>query len=516
MVFAFQSFPCTMEKFILSGIQFSPPCHQIQITIPSAKKYETVAVKNAETTIFPHELVIEAVKRRKMFDKHREKGQCHVEPKLFIDDHFVNLPKTLQHLLAPHPFPLSQGPVILPLELEVDPSASLDQLLASKTMFSHPRDQSCGLWVPNVFGLAAWTTENSFSIYEQSEVSSIVGVSSLRDMSVVYTCTNQSCVIKCPCHVCRAPRGDCCQSKQSRLDCKMCSPQCSLHQISVPYMFNPSQNLYTIFTENITKYRYAHGYAGIPKSCEHCVSDLLEHQVLHLVIHEFCRYCRFESRPLEFKKASRSMKKFIQAEKETHFLDESTCSFCLLQFKDKRGRKVHEEVVHRQVGQKFKCEQCTKSFVCQSSLDYHLRKHQNPDTVENHTCDLCGKKFTTQTSLKRHRSTIHKGTEDDSASFNCRECGKMLDSLQTLRRHTKELHYDARFNYDFHEGYKSPNIFECEECDQTFKRAEHLRRHVSHVHQDKQSLKCPLCEKGFGRPDNLKRHLKNSHGRDKN
>ena len=73
-----------IEKFILSGIKLSPPCHQIQITILSAKKYETVAVKNAETKIFPHELVIEAVKRRKMFDQHREEGQCHVEPKLYI------------------------------------------------------------------------------------------------------------------------------------------------------------------------------------------------------------------------------------------------------------------------------------------------------------------------------------------------------------------------------------------------------------------------------------------------
>ena len=85
-----------------------------------------------------------------------------------------------------------------------------------------------------------------------------------------------------------------------------------------------------------------------------------------------------------------------------------------------------------------------------------------------------------------------------------------------LRRHTKESHYDVRFNFDFHEGYKSPNVFECEECDQTFKRAEHLRRHMSHVHQDKGSLKCPSCEKGFGRPDNLKRHMKKFHGREKN
>ena len=71
---------------------------------------------------------------------------------------------------------------MLPLDLEINPSATVDQILASKTVFAHSGDQSCGLWVPNVFGLAAWTTENSFTIHEQREVS-IVGVSSLRDMS---------------------------------------------------------------------------------------------------------------------------------------------------------------------------------------------------------------------------------------------------------------------------------------------------------------------------------------------
>ena len=503
-----------MEKFLLSGIKISPPCHQLKISLPSAKKFEAVAVKNAETKIFPEELIMKAVKRRKKIDQSREKDQCHIEPKLYIDNHFVKLPKTLQHLLTPHPFPLSQGPVILPLDLEVESSASADQLLASKTMFSHSCDQSCGIWVPNAIGLASWTTENSFSIHEQNDLS-IVGVSSLRDMSLVYTCTSLNCVIKCPCHVCRAPRGDCCNSRQSRLNCKICSPQCSLHQITVPYMFNPSQNLYTIFTENMTKYRYAHGYAGIPKSCKHCASDLLEHQVLHLVIHEFCRYCRFESRPLEYEKASRSMKKFIKAEKDTNFRDESTCSICLLEFKDKNGRKVHDDIVHKQVGQKFKCEQCTKSFVCQSSLNYHLRQHQDPKTVENHACDLCGKKFTTVNSLNRHRSKIHKDAERTLTTYDCKECGKMLDSWQTLQRHIKELHYNVRFNFDFHEGYKSSNVFECEECDQSFKRAEHLRRHISHVHQDKASLTCPTCEKVFGRPDNLKRHIKNVHGKDR-
>merc|ERR1711954_186440 len=181
-----------MEKFTKSGKKFSSPYHQSQIMIPTAKKFETMAVKNAESKIYPDELIIEAVKRRKLFDREKD-HQCHIEPMLYIDKKFVKLPKTLQYLLAPQPFPLSQGPLMLPLDLEIYPSATVDQILASKTVFAHSGDQSCGLWVPNVFGLAAWTTENSFTIHEQSEVSSIVGVSSLRDMSVVYTCSNQSC-----------------------------------------------------------------------------------------------------------------------------------------------------------------------------------------------------------------------------------------------------------------------------------------------------------------------------------
>ena len=109
--------------------------------IPTAKKFETIAVKNAESKIYPDELIIEAVKRRKLFDREKD-HQCHVEPMLYIDKNFVKLPKTLQYLLAPHPFPLSQGPLMLPLDLEINPSATVDQILASKTVFAHSGDQS--------------------------------------------------------------------------------------------------------------------------------------------------------------------------------------------------------------------------------------------------------------------------------------------------------------------------------------------------------------------------------------
>ena len=145
---------------------------------------------------------------------------------------------------------------------------------------------------------------------------------------------------------------------------------------------------HTIVTESMTKYRHAYGYAGIPKYSEQCVTDLSDHQVLHLVSHDMCRFCRFETRPLQIKDACKSSKRFIKAEKLVNFSDKSTCSVCLLEAKYKTTCMIHE---NKNIDQKFKCEDCPKSFVSQSSLNHHLRKHQSPETVRYHLCDHCNK-----------------------------------------------------------------------------------------------------------------------------
>ena len=51
-----------MEKFLLRGKK-SDNC--LQIKVPSAKIYEPVTLKNAETILYPIELITKAVKRRK-------------------------------------------------------------------------------------------------------------------------------------------------------------------------------------------------------------------------------------------------------------------------------------------------------------------------------------------------------------------------------------------------------------------------------------------------------------------
>ena len=165
----------------------------------------------------------------------------------------------------------------------------------------------------------------------------------------------------------------------SHCDTQACSwwvPTPCDHQIKVPYLFDPSTDLHTMVTEKMTEYRFAYGYAGIPSDCKHCSADVLEHQVLHLVHHQLCRFCRFESRPLEQFKGGKSLKRFKKAEQILNWRDNKTCSICLKESKDKYAREKHEAIVHKQECQKFKCDICPKSFVCQSSLDYHVKKHQ--------------------------------------------------------------------------------------------------------------------------------------------
>jgi uncharacterized Zn-finger protein len=221
--------------------------------------------------------------------------------------------------------------------------------------------------------------------------------------------------------------------------------------------------------------------AGIPSDCKHCSADVLEHQVLHLVHHQLCRFCRFESRPLEQFKGGKSLKRFKKAEQILNWRDNKTCSVCLKESKDKYAREKHEAIVHKQECQKFKCDICPKSFVCQSSLDYHVKKHQQ--LVEKPTCELCGKQFASSGSLKRHTNIAHKTDDLPTKIFSC-DCGQKFSLLSNLKRHKREQHFDIKVNIDFQEGISPLKNFECENCDQKFKRKDHLKRHLLNAHSE--------------------------------
>ena len=265
------------------------------------------------------------------------------------------------------------------------------------------------------------------------------------DMVMVFTCQLQGCEIECPCHVCRAPRSTCCNLRKYRVFCKSCSSQCPHHQIGVPHAFDAETNAYTIVTEKMSEYRYAHGYAGIPNNCKHCSADLLEHQVLHLVSHDLCRFCRYETRPLTFgNKSKNTINKFRRAERSLTRRDDKTCSVCLIKLNKKSYRVRHEKIIHGQEVQEFMCELCPKSFGTKRSLDYHARKHQDEKMVEFFECELCDKQFSTTASLSRHKTTVHRDSPAKKLPCKWAECGQMYESIASLKRHMREQHFDSK------------------------------------------------------------------------
>ena len=122
-----------MEKFILRGYssdQEGVGGRKFGLNLPQAKTFKLVAVKNCETTTYPEKLILSAVMRRKTRMRQHEKS--HIMPIVLVDNDVLNLPKTLQQILSSHPFPLSQGPIILPLDTNTEPRKLSPKLLKPK------------------------------------------------------------------------------------------------------------------------------------------------------------------------------------------------------------------------------------------------------------------------------------------------------------------------------------------------------------------------------------------------
>ena len=251
-----------MEKFILRGYsndEYNSKKTPFYLRIPQAKTFDQVqiAVKpNCEEETFPEKLILEAVNRRKSPIIPYE--NAHIHPRAIIDGKIQPLQATLQQMLSEHPFPLSQGPIVLPLDTRTEEKKTVDDVLKNKTVFAHSETQACSLWSPDVLGTAAWTDTRDKGTYVVTQPDKeIKGVASTMDMSMVYTCQLLKCVIECPCQVCKLSRNVCCKSRHSLDCCDSCNPQCRTHSLWVPYMFEPATDQYTMVTDRMTEYRFA-------------------------------------------------------------------------------------------------------------------------------------------------------------------------------------------------------------------------------------------------------------------
>ena len=179
-----------MEKFLVTGhLKAKERSRNFQLSLPIAKHYEPHIVKKCEEQLHPLDIILQAVKRKKY-------ETLHIKPIVLKDKQFLELPLTLQQILAKHPYPLVQGPALLAPDFRNKESKSVSEVLARTTVFGHESSQDCYEWFPASVGVSAWGPE---SIYEIRDLQhSIQGAASTVNMGLVYTCKLLRCVIHCP------------------------------------------------------------------------------------------------------------------------------------------------------------------------------------------------------------------------------------------------------------------------------------------------------------------------------
>ena len=431
------------------------------------------------------------------FRKYLPNSDCWKESSNDFDMPPIDEPGALNFILSRHPFPLGQGPVIMPL----------DESFKNQTLFTHEDTQECLEWVPVLTGNNAWSPDSLHVHNVHEPVHTVKGPASTMTMGVLYTCSKLTCVVHCPCSICQDKRNNCQLSCRGEV-CNGCNSQCLKHQIQLPRLFDSESDLFTLVTNRLGCYRFGIPYAGIPSSCAQCTKDVLEHQIFHLVFHSRCRFCRNDLRPFE-RRNILTYTDYLKANKLIEWVDNKTCAFCLVKCSDKYEREKHEESVHKNNG-KYKCETCEKTYSNKNALSYHVsNKHEESNKEEKPCCKLCPSEFTTEANLQKHVETVHT----DTSQFDCEECGVKFNQEKSLNRHKKENHYNLNVNLDFVEDFNQFLQMKCDQCDKTFKRKYQLQRHVKNVHCDheQKQFNCPQCDKTYKTPDTLRRHMKEKH-----
>ena len=491
---------------------------QFQLLLPSKKQKVDLPVNEPVISdpIRVSRFVAQAVHRgrkNKLWSNHHHRGPTPVNSLFSFrwqrTAEYKAEPAVLNYILSKHPFPIGQGPLISPLDDEVQHEKvkmSSEEVFESRTVFQHCGTQECFEWIPSVTGLEAWNHENIQKIKLQKPEISVQGPCSIKTMAIVYTCNKQNCVVQCPCTVCNDEKY--CKLFCRDMVCRECNPQCLDHQIKLPRTFNPETDQYTLITNELEGYRYAIPYSGIPFDCTQCSVDLLEHQNYHLVFHTRCRFCRHDLRPFEQRTIS-TFKEYKDAMEVVDFSDDRTCEYCLVKSKNAIIRLKHEETIHKIIG-KFKCEQCDKLYSNRTSLNYHVAsKHESDEEKKSFMCELCNSEFTSDASLCRHVETVHQ----PSTEIKCETCGEDFTRADNLKRHLKEKHLDFNANLDFVEDIPNFKKYNCGECDKSFSRKDHLERHNKTLHssEPKKQVECLNCDVKFSSQSALVRHMKKQH-----
>ena len=482
----------------------------------------------------------------------------------------VGYHEALEKLLKCHPFPRYQGPFHNTMTDRMYESMTPEEdqyTFQSYTTFLHEDSQPCYVWK------IKQKSKDKLKLHLVCDTHPIVidhtlsGPASLGDMAIMYTCQKSNCVIVCPCMICCnvAPA---CKRRCGSDPCPQCNAQCTDHHLDLPRKYNQDVHSFTIpcYSQTfgptriqpssaITSCSDGHRYAGIPRSCDKCRLDLLDHQIHHHVLHDRCKFCKVELRKLD-KEVNVKLYRNVAEIKQT---DNRTCGFCYKVFTRIKTRKLHEKLVHGSCDErvtpkceialdyhkmqthalketKYKCEICALQFKSETSLKRHIvGKHESQDC---NNCELCTSKFKRKDKLTRHMKDVHNATNINhhyslnsnlpmhlQNPYKCKVCGKRFKRKETLKRHEKleTCHQNEILKcQQCGEKMKSKKTLKqhtmlfhmaaepkrCEDCDINFVRKAHLLRHEENVHNKNGLINCENCNKSFSRRDNMLRHMK--------
>ena len=123
----------------------------------------------------------------------------------------------------------------------------------------------------------------------------------------------------------------------------------ALHAFTIPCSTNQFLPMYDNIEYGNENYA-GHCYAGIPRKCEKCRLDLLDHQIHHHVLHYRCKFCKSVLRAWQSDEPPRKEKQEIER------VDNSTCSFCYKIFTSRANRMLHEKTEHGYITDKKKMD----------------------------------------------------------------------------------------------------------------------------------------------------------------
>lgn len=216
-----------------------------------------------------------------------------------------------------------------------------------------------------------------------------------------------------------------------------------------------------------------------------------------------------------------------------------SCPKCKISY-DKRGSLSHHiRIKHKNfylknampgisamfsLDRKYACNLCDLKFLVQSTLQDHLKSHEN----FKFQCKHCGNKYWIKKILNEHMKIAHKVKIDNfnwkkcSKKYQknlhkCDQCKKNFSTKKYLHHHMKFYHKIVLpFHMDISKMFSNDRPFKCSQCDLRFSQANGLRCHeLSH---DTFEFKCEIenCGKKYWKKEILVEHQRRFHKQNKN